>query len=139
MNRKNVSSNLMLRGMMIGTLTCIAATLLLVAIAATLIEAETISVSAIDYCVPVILLLSAMIGSMVGVRKANQKALYVSLLVGVIYMMLLLSITALFYEGQYHGLGVTALVVASGSLISALMGRKGEGRSKKRRSKIRHR
>lgn len=139
MNRKNLMIGSMVSSVGIGAIVCMTVTLLLTAIVAVLIGTEKIPVSTADYCVLMIVLMSAITGSMVGAGKVSHKRLYASVLIAVSYLLILLSITAMFFEGQYNGVGVTALVIISGSIVAILVDRKGEKRSKKRRIKMGHR
>lgn len=139
MNGKNLVAGSAVKGIGIGALVSVLVTLFLSSVAAFLIGAEKIPVSVMDYSVMVIIFASAVTGSTVGTGKASRKRLYISLLIAASYLVLLLSVTAAFFEGQYHGVGVTALVIGSGSIIAVLIGKNGGNKPQKRRSKMKHR
>ena len=75
-------------------------------------------------------------GAAVAVGKIKRRRVYVCLLSGGIYYGILLAMTALFFGGQYQGMGVTALLVLAGSGLVALLGLRGEKGAKPRRRKI---
>ena len=76
-----------------------------------------------------ILLTSAIIGSWIAMKKAKHKRIQISLLTGTGYYLSLLAVTALFFDGQYTAMGVTALLILGGSLAAAVAE---EGSSRKR-------
>ena len=100
-----------------------------------LISIEKLVQSAIGYCAMVIILLSALLGAAVAVRRIKRRRLYVCGLSGLIYYLCLLSMTALFFGGQYQGVGVTALLVLGGAGTAAMLSLKGEGSPRRRKRK----
>ena len=123
----------------VGAAVCIGITLIGAGICAALISSEAISAGSDGYCALGILLVAVIAGAAIGAGKAKGKRLYVCLLVGVIYLLLLFAMTALFFDGQYEGVGVTALVVFSGTLAAAFLRLNGGKRSNLRKSRIKHR
>lgn len=101
-------------------------------IVAWLVSHETLRESSIGYGTIGILLLSSTLGAWVAVKRIKRQRMVVSLLAGLCYFLLLVAITALFFGGQYSGMGVTAIVITAGSAAVGLMGLKEEGRNKKR-------
>ena len=83
MNRKNLMIGSMVSSVGIGAIVCMTVTLLLTAIVAVLIGTEKIPVSTADYCVLMIVLMSAITGSMVVAGKVSHKRLYASVLIAV--------------------------------------------------------
>ena len=108
--------------LMVGTIVSMAVMLVGAAICAALISAETIPAEAMGYCTLGILLISAFAGAAVAAGKGIEKRLYMSLGIGGAYMVVLFAISALFFGGQYEGIGVTALVVLSGCVLPVLLG-----------------
>lgn len=100
-----------------------------------LISNEVLAESSIGYCVMAMVLLSALAGAEVAVGKIKRRRVYVCAVSGVIYYGILLSMTALFFGGQYQGMGVTALLVLAGCAVVILLGLKGESGARKRRRK----
>lgn len=126
-------------GLAVGGIVSLLVTLLGAVLAANLISGEKIPEGSIGYCSMVILLLSSITGAAVAVNRIKHRKLYVSLLSGLIYYAVLLAITAIFFGGRYHGMGVTALVIAAGSGTTALLNlRQGRG-PHRRKSKMVHR
>lgn len=112
-------------GLALGGCVALAVTILGSILAANLVLREMIPENSIGYCAMIILLVSSFVSATVSAARIKHRRLYVCLLSGVIYYALLLAITALFFGGQYQGMGVTALVVAAGCGTAVLMGQSG--------------
>lgn len=80
-----------------------------------LIDRETMTVNNIGYGSMVILLSASALGAMVAKNRIKHRALVVCLLSGTGYYLALLSITALFFGGQFQGMGVTLALVLAGA------------------------
>lgn len=119
-------------GLLVGAVWSMGITLLLAALTAKLVDSGVVAESAIGYCVMVTLIAASLIGSLAAHRMIKRQRMIVCMVSGGIFYALLLSITALFFGGQYTGMGVTALLVLAGSGTAALAGL-GEGRGGKRR------
>lgn len=113
-----------------GVATAIAITLILAAIISWLISVEKLGEQFIGYGSLITLLVSSSAGSAVAIHAVKQKLAITSVLTGLIYYIILLSVTALFFEGQYQAMGVTLLVIAAGSIGVYLASLRG-GKSKK--------
>lgn len=74
------------------------------------------------YGVLVLLLMSSFAGALTAHRKIKRQRMMVCLLTGVLYVMILISVTALFFGGQYEAVGVTILVVLGGAISAGLIG-----------------
>ena len=103
-----------------------------------LVHRELIAQDAIGYGSMAILLSGSMLGAYIGWKKVMRKRFATALCVGVMYLTLLLGMTALFFGGQYQGVGVTALLVIGGSLLTVLMdaGHKTKQRSRYRKIRL---
>lgn len=126
-------------GLGIGLAVCIALTLIGAAISASLILNERIGEGAIGYCAIVTLLLSSAAGSWLSAVLVKRRWMIVCMAVGGVYFLTLLGITALFFGGQYQGIGVTALMILGGSGSVGLLGLRTGSGEKKRRRKYRSR
>lgn len=109
-------------GLALGCCVSLAVTITGAVIAANLILKEVIQESGIGYCSMLILLLSSVLGALTSVKRIKHRRLYVCILSGLIYYGLLLGMTALFFGGQYQGMGVTGLIVLAGCGSVALTG-----------------
>lgn len=117
----------------VGAVISMVVTLALTAVGATLVVSEVVAVTRVKYYVILVLLASAMIGTAASAKKSDRK-LYIGLIAGVLYFLLLLSVTAVFFEGQYHGIGVSVITVISGCVAAVLLGfREGKRVNKRRR------
>ena len=94
-------------------------------IVAKLISVEVLRENTIGYGAMMIILLASISGTAIAVSKVKKRMLQVCALVGVVYYMTLLAMTAMFFGGQYQGMGVTALLILAGCGAVVLMaGRK---------------
>ena len=113
-------------GLAIGATCSLAATLILTAILAKLVEAETLPVEKIGYGIMALLIVSSFAGAMIAFGRIKRQRM-------------LVSVTALFFGGQYSAVGTTALLVLAGSGTAALLGlRQGRG-TKRTKIKLPHR
>ena len=85
------------------------------------------------------LLLSSAAGAWVAAKMVKLRWIVLCLGAGAVYFLTLLACTALFFGGQYEGVGVTFLVVLAGSGAVGLLGLKGENSAVKKRRKRRTR
>lgn len=132
-NRKPMGTAMsMPAGVVIGTLAALGWTVLWAAILAKLMEWETLPEDAVGYGAMVILLSGSFLGSLTAVWKVKSKRLQVSMLTAAGYYLSLLAMTALFFGGQYTGMGVTGLLIVGGSGTSVLLGM-GTGKGKRPR------
>ena len=120
-------------GVGIGTLAALGWTLMACAVLAKLIDLERLPEDAVGYGAMVILLVAGFLGAVTAYAKVKGKRLQVSLITAAAYYLSLLSMTALFFGGQYAGMGVTALVILAGSGVAILLGLKEPSRKKGRR------
>ena len=102
-------------------------TILGAGLVAKLISIEMIPETSIGYGAMMIILVASICGALIAVHKVKKRMLQVSGAVGMAYFASLLAITAIFFGGQYQGMGVTALLILSGCGVVVLM----EGRDKK--------
>ena len=124
-------------GIIVGWVISMAATIAGSALAAWLISNETMQESSIGYMAMVIILLSTVLGTGMAVHKVKRKILQVSALAGSAYFLSLLGMTAVFFGGIYQGMGVTALLVASGTCAVVLMAGRDKKQSKYRNGRRR--
>lgn len=108
-------------GLAFGGFCSLVVTLIFAAILAKLIEAETLPETSIGYGVMALLLLASFVGALVSSGRIKRQRLLVCLASGLIYFLLLLSMTALFFGGQYSAVWQTALLVLCGSMLAAMM------------------
>lgn len=120
-------------GLALGGAASLTATLVIAGILAKLVETEVLAEENIGYGVMILLFISSMLGSVISSVRIKRQRLLVCAMSGVIYMMILLSITALFFGGQYEAVGVTALLVVGGSIVTALLGLNQNGGGKRRK------
>ena len=122
----------MAKGVAIGVITSVMVTILSAAILAKLVDAKLLAEEKIGYVILVILLLASYLAGKIAWTKTKRRRLMTCALAGGIYFGVLLSMTALFFGGQYESVGVTALLILAGiglaSLPSLQAGRGGRSR-----------
>lgn len=120
-------------GLLQGGLASLLVTLVGSGLLAKMVDAGILAENAIGYGVIGILLAGAFLGAERAYHKIRRRRSAVCMLSGVVYYMILLAITALFFGGRYTAMGVTAGVVMAGSAAAILPGM-GKGSGKRRRS-----
>lgn len=126
----------MAAGLALGVGTSMLISLSAAALCAYLIVSEKISVEAIGYCAMLTLALASAAGSWLAASMIKHRWLPVCLGVGGIYYGLLASITILFFNGQFQGMFVTALMVLAGSGCVALLSLRDPKKGHKKMKKI---
>ena len=126
-------------GLTAGVVTSVAVTLCCAAVGAAMITTGKIGENVTGYISIGILLLATLIGTLTGTGRVQGKKLYTGLVIAAIYFILLLSMTALFFDGQYERVTVTSFVLILGAIGGACL-RIGKGSSGKcRMRRIKHR
>ncbi len=123
------------KGIGVGLAVSIATTMIGSAVGAWLLVSEKTSENSLGYIALILLLLSSILGALATVGIVKEKRVPVCLLSGVIYLLSLLAVTALFFGGTYGGVGESALVVLGGALSVALLGLKGAKKPKRKKIK----
>ena len=123
------------RGLVISGLIGVITTLIGAAIVAYLVDKELLDELKIGYAIMVMLLLASYLSALTAWKKIKHRRIIVCLSAGGVYFGILLSITALFFGGQYQAVGETAMLVLCGSMLAAMSGLKGKSSSKYRRVK----
>lgn len=111
-----------------GAAVSVGITLLGTALLAELLDAETIQWEVIGYGVLIMVMLAAMLGCITAMKKIKRQQGIVCLLSGLTYWGILLSVTALFFGGQYEAVSVTLLLIVGGCGCAFFLGaRQGRG------------
>ena len=107
-----------------------------ICVCAILIQNEIVPESMRVYCTIATLYISTIAG-VIALRKGRaERMLRYSLILGMFYLVVLLMMTALFFEGRYENVITTSIIVFSGCVIPVLLGNNGGKNSKLRRRKI---
>lgn len=109
-------------GLASGVITAAAVTLAGAAVTAKLIDAEVLGWNASGYSVLLILILASWLGALSAAGRIKRRRLAVCAATGALYFGMLLLTTALFFGGQYSGVGQTALLVFCGSMLGVFTG-----------------
>lgn len=126
-------------GIAIGILVSTALTLILSGVLAWLVLGEKVSEKSMGYGIMLILLLASVAGSALSIQTIKHRKLFAGMAAGIGYLFVLIMCTALFFGGQYQGLGVTAVVVLTGSLATGLISARERKSGKKSARRIRSR
>ena len=122
-------------GLALGVATALAATGIGAGVGAWAILRGMISEGMIGYLAMMILLLSSAAGAAVAAGTIQRLRGQMCLAAGSGYLLSLLAVTAVFFGGQYQGMGVTALMVLCGSVLVILLAPGGKNRAGCRRRK----
>jgi putative membrane protein (TIGR04086 family) len=90
-------------------------TLILSGLLAWLMHSERIALENIGYGSMIVILLSAALGAFAAQRLVKHRKIIVCIASGAVCYVLLLATTALFFGGQYQGMGVTFGMVLAGA------------------------
>ena len=119
-------------GLASGALVNILITLMLTAVIAKMVQSGLLSQDQIGYGIMFLLFFSSVAGAMTAQSRVKHRRMLVSLLSGLIYIVILLSVTALFFGGQYAGFGVTVLLIMGGTGTVAILSGSRGGRPHKK-------
>ena len=123
-------------GIGLGLLASVTVTVGGAAILAWMVSGERMGGDAIGYGAMVVLFLSSLLGALLAANRIKRLRVQMCLISGGAYYLTLLGITALFFGGQYQGMGVAAILVLVGCGTAALVGlRGGKGKQLKFRKK----
>lgn len=113
-------------GLATGLCIGLATTVILSALLAKLVSTEKVEWGSVGYGIMIILLITSAIDSKATCFMIKRRKLIGCLLAGLLYWLSLIMITALFFGGQYDGMGVTGSVVFCGSAVVCLLESRGE-------------
>lgn len=105
-------------------------TQVMAAVFAWLIASGKLGEQFVGYGSLITMLAAAAAGAAVAICTVKEKLAITSLATGLVYYLLLIAINAMFFEGRYQAMGVTALVIAGGCLCVYLAAI-GKGKRKK--------
>lgn len=125
-------------GLAFGAVVSLGVTILSAALLAKLVDSEMLAEENIGYGIILLLLAASFTGAMTSYIRIKRQRVLVCLLSGVVYFAMLLSITALFFGGQYDAVGVTAILVLGGSAAAALLGLRDSRGGKRKKIRISH-
>ena len=126
-------------GLLWGASVSLLVTLLGSAITALLLSKEILAESSVGYSAMIILMTAAYAGALTARGCIKRQHLMVCMLSGGIYFLSLLSVTALFFGGQFEAVGVTALLAMGGSVLALLTDKQPRRAGRGRKKKVRNR
>jgi len=121
------------KGLLVGLGISICVTVAGSALTAWFVIKETVPFDSVGWFAMGITLLSSLLGAWVASAKIKTKTAAVCALSAGMYYLTLLGMTALFFGGQYHGLGTTAIAVAVGSALALVIKNAGKMNTGSRR------
>ena len=113
-------------GIVMGVAVCVAVVLIGAVALAYLVIRETIGLGSVGFGALLIIGLSSAIGAWFATMLVKEKKLLVCGLTALGFYLVLLSITAVFFDGMYAGLGIAAVAILAGAGISLLPGMRGK-------------
>lgn len=109
-------------GLGMGLLTGMVISFVTIMVISTLIAGEKLEQQQAIYGSFVALLLGSFGGAWIAARIAEEKQMLVSIISGGIYFLVLMCITALFFEGMYENIWSTALLILGSSAAAGFAG-----------------
>lgn len=119
-------------GLATGGLTGLAIMLIISYLAAYMASRELLDRDMFGYCAMAVLILASFVSAKVAVAKIKKMPLQMAAASGLVLYVLLLSMTALFFGGQYDAMGVTLVLVLIGSGAGGILA---SGKPKRRKQK----
>ena len=136
----NNTASALLTATGLGAVAAMAVSILFCAIGATLISVERVGEGSSDIITVITLSSSSAIGAIAANRKCSGHKLILSFGTGIMYMLMLLGTTAMFFGGRYQAIGTTILPILGGCGAAMLLGMRQKSpkvhRSKYRNSKL---
>ena len=126
-------------GLVIGGTISLLITLIAAACIAKMLDMGIVAWEHTGYWVLAMLLSASFAGARIAYGRIKRQRMLVSLLSGILYTLIMLSITALFFGGQYEAVGVTILIILAGSISSGILGGNANRGHKRPRLQTRHR
>jgi putative membrane protein (TIGR04086 family) len=107
-------------GIAIGALTALAVTMIGAMLLAFLVMKEIISMDGTGFSAMIVVTLASAAGAWLAAAVTKSNKLLVCSLTAVSFFVILLSITAVFFDGVFHGVGLTALMILLGAGVNLL-------------------
>ena len=98
-----------------------------------LLIGDKLSLDAGKYILYFVLMLSAFLGAITAGKMIGEKRLLVCGVIAAVILFVLVGVNILFYDGQFHGLGMTVLMVLTGCTLANVVSLKGKGNKLRRR------
>ncbi len=108
-------------GIAIGDLVSLIISIAGAAVSAWLVSSGKIGEGGIGYAAMIVVALAAAVGAWISTALIKRLRLQMCMLSGGCYFLTLLAITALFFGGQYQGIGVIAIVILCGCALIAFL------------------
>lgn len=124
----------MTSGVAIGVLLSVMSSLLLAVGTAGLITNEKLSEGGIHYFALLITLISGMVGGLVAGKIVGSKYAVVTGLTGLVYLLVLIAVGILFFDGGFNMLWTSTAAIAVGAAASCVLcitGTRGRGKRKR--------
>ena len=119
-----------------GTSTGAATAFLGAAVLAKLLDMEVMKMENAGYGILVIHLMAVFLGVRTTLSRAGKAGIWVAAATGASYFLLLLAVNALFFQGEFTGMGVTLLLIAAATAGAVLTEGKRSGKRGRRHYKI---
>ena len=109
-------------GLSLGLALSILITLAGAALIAYLMLKESVPENAVGYTSMIVLALASMAGSWLAAARIKRLRVQICMIAGACYYIFLLACTAMFFGGEYTGMGITAIIVFLSSAVVASIG-----------------
>lgn len=110
------------KGLAIGALIQMLLTIAGVVILAYMVVSETVRFENIGYWIMLILMSVSFAGAWGAKTAIKRRKLLICLLSGLIYTLMLLTLTLLFFGAEFHGAAVSSGLIFAGSMVAGLLG-----------------
>ena len=118
-------------GILFGVLLSFVITLIGVVVTAYFVSTETLLPEHVGICAMITVFVSATAGATLTLARVKRMRVQMCFAAGIGYFVFLLAITAMFFGGQYSGVGVTGATVLAGSGCAVLLSTAADKRGKR--------
>lgn len=131
--RKTKNEQSFFAGIGIGTLVSLLLSVILSMIIATLVLNERVGEVKIELMSRIVMLISSLFGCIIAIRLNGGKLAIVSGTTGIIYLLVLVGVGILFFDGGFHNIWTSILSVIVGCVASCAICIRGKGSRIKRK------
>lgn len=120
-------------GLAMGVITSLGTMLAGTIVCSMMIEQELLKWEKSGYAIMVILIISSWLGVATASARVKRRKLMICTTTGITYFLALLVLGALFFGGQYNGVGETALLIICGTILGIMTGTPTKPKRKRRK------
>lgn len=127
-------TNTIIKNIMLGLLAGILVSILMILLAAFLVHNGTMTENKINLIVTPIQFVAVLIGSLLAGKRAGKKYAIICGATALLYCMILLCTTIMFFDSTFHAVGLGIGMCAAGYIAACTICMTGKGKKRKRKT-----